>query len=144
MRKIAINCFLKSINVITYIGGYMPKFNMNFTVNGNSVVCNLLNGEIQGRMKTRNNPTVKQLYRENGIIDSSPAITAFIKKHPRVFGNEKLIQSDGRNFFEGMLNLSPLAQTESYRPALRSRMKYEYDLTDVEVLGMEKFWDDFG
>ena len=37
----------------------MPKFNMNFTVNGNSVVCNLLNGEIQGRMKTRNNPAVK-------------------------------------------------------------------------------------
>ena len=122
----------------------MPKFNMNFTVNGNSVVCNLLNGEIQGRMKTRNNPAVKQLYRENGIIDSSPAITAFIKRHPRVFGNEKLIQSDGRNFFEGMLTLSPLAQTESYRPALRSRMKYEYDLTDAEVLGMEKFWDDFG
>ena len=121
----------------------MPNLNMNFTVNKNAVVCNMLNGEIQGRMKSRNNPTLKQAYRERGIIDSTPAITKFILNHPKVFGNEKLIHRDGSNFFEGILPVYSSSVSASSRETLRSRMRYEYDLTDSEVSSMDRFFDDF-
>ena len=121
----------------------MPKLNMDFTVNKNAVVCNMLNGEIQGRMRSRNNPALKQAYRERGIIDSTPAITRFILSHPKVFGNEKLIHRDGTNFFEGILPVYSSSSVASCRETLRNRMKYEYDLTDSEVSGMEGFFDDF-
>ena len=121
----------------------MPNLNMNFTVNKNAVVCNMLNGEIQGRMKSRNNPTLKQAYRERGIIDSTPAITKFILNHPKVFGNEKLIHRDGSNFFEGILPVYSSPVSTSSRETLRSRMRYEYDLTDSEVSSMDRFFDDF-
>ena len=121
----------------------MPNLNMNFTVNKNAVVCNMLNGEIQGRMKSRNNPTLKQAYRERGIIDSTPAITKFILNHPKVFGNEKLIHRDGSNFFEGILPVYSNPVSTSSRETLRSRMRYEYDLTDSEVTSMDRFFDDF-
>ncbi len=121
----------------------MPNLNMNFTVNKNAVVCNMLNGEIQGRMKSRNNPTLKQAYRERGIIDSTPAITKFILSHPKVFGNEKLIHRDGSNFFEGILPVYSSPVSSSSRETLRSRMRYEYDLTDSEVSSMDRFFDDF-
>ena len=121
----------------------MPNLKMNFTVNKNAVVCNMLNGEIQGRMKSRNNPALKQAYRERGIIDSTPAITRFILSHPKVFGNEKLIHRDGTNFFEGILPIYSNPVSSSRRETLRSRMRYEYDLTDSEMHGMERFFDDF-
>ena len=121
----------------------MPNLNMDFTVNKNAVVCNMLNGEIQGRMKSRNNPALKQAYRERGIIDSTPAITQFILSHPKVFGNEKLIHRDGSNFFEGILPVYSNPVSTSRRETLRSRMRYEYELTDSEVSGMEAFFDDF-
>lgn len=117
--------------------------NLNFTVDKNAVVCNMLNGEIQGRMKSRKNPALKQAYRERGIIDSTPAITEFILSHPRVFGNEKLIHRDGSNFLEGILPVYSNPVSSSRREALRSRMRYEYDLTDSEMHSMERFFDDF-
>ena len=117
--------------------------NLNFTVDKNTVVCNMLNGEIQGRMKSRKNPTLKQAYRERGIIDSTPAITEFILNHPRVFGNEKLIHRDGSNFLEGILPVYSNPVGASRREALRSRMKYEYDLNDSEMYSMERFFEDF-
>lgn len=121
----------------------MSNLNMDFTVNKNAVVCNMLNGEIQGRMKSRNNPTLRQTYRENGIIDSTPAITKFILSHPRVFGNAKLIHNDGSNFFEGILPLYSSPSSSSYKESLKSRIAVQYDLTDSEMQGMDKFLDDF-
>ena len=117
--------------------------NLNFTVDKNAVVCNMLNGEIQGRMKSRKNPALKQAYRERGIIDSTPAITEFILSHPRVFGNEKLIHRDGTNFLEGILSVYSNPVSASRRDALRTRMRYEYDLTEPEMRNMERFFDDF-
>lgn len=121
----------------------MSKLNMDFTVNKNAVVCNMLNGEIQGRMKSRNNPALKQAYRDRGIIDSTPAITRFILNHPKIFGNEKLIHRDGSNFFEGMLPIYSSSSSASSREKIKSRMKCEYDLTDLEVSRMDCFFDDF-
>lgn len=121
----------------------MSNLKMDFTVNKNAVLCNMLNGEIQGRMKSRKNPALKQVYRERGIIDSTPAITRFILSHPKVFGNEKLIHRDGSNFFEGILPIYSKPVSSSCRETLRTRMQYEYDLTDSEVSGMERFFEDF-
>ena len=121
----------------------MSNLRMDFTVSKNAVVCNMLNGEIQGRMRSRKNPALKKEYRERGIIDSTPAITRFILNHPRVFGNDKLIHGDGSNFFEGILPVYSDPSNVSCRETLRNRMKYEYDLTDAELVGMERFFDDF-
>lgn len=121
----------------------MSNLSMNFTVDKNAVVCNMLNGEIQGRMKSRKNPTLKQAYRESGIIDSTPAITSFIVSHPRIFGNEKLIHRDGSNFFEGILPLYSSQSGASCKESLKTRIAVQYDLTDAEMQGMDTFLDDF-
>lgn len=120
----------------------MSKSNMNFAVDGTAVAYNMLDGEIRARMVTRNNPQKKALYEEKGIINSSPAITKFMVKYPNVFGNRKLIHSDGSNFFGGILSLSPLAGTTSQKEMLKNRMKYEYDLSDEELEKMDGFLED--
>lgn len=120
----------------------MSKSYMNFSVNGNAVVCNIIDGEIRARMATRNNPEKKSQYRKLGIIDSSSAITRFMHKYPNVFGNRKLIHSDGSNFFGGIVPLTSLAETPNYKETIKSRMEYEYDLTQDELSGMDEFIDD--
>lgn len=120
----------------------MNKTNMNFAVDGTAVAYNMLDGEIRARLVTRNNPEKKALYREKGVIDSSPAITRFMIKYPNVFANRKLIHPDGSNFFGGILSLSPLAGTKSQKDMLRNRMKYEYNLSDTELQGMDGFLED--
>lgn len=120
----------------------MSRSNMNFAVDGTAVAYNMLDGEIRARMATRNNPQKKALYREKGVIDSSPAITRFMVKYPNVFGNKKLIHADGSNFFGGILSLSPLAGTNSQRDMLKNRMRYEYNLSDSELQDMDGFLED--
>lgn len=115
---------------------------MNFAVNGNAVVCNMLDGEIRARMASRNNPEKKEYYKNLRVIDSSPAITRFMVAHPSVFGNKKLIRQDGSNFFGGIVPLASLDDTKDHREMLKSRMKYEYGLTDAELPAMDKFLDD--
>lgn len=115
---------------------------MNFAVNGNAVVCNMLDGEIRARMASRNNPTKKEYYKQMRVIDSSPAITRFMIAHPKVFGNKKLIHQDGSNFFGGIVPLASLDDTEEHRIMLKNRMKYEYGLTDAELPAMDRFLDD--
>lgn len=120
----------------------MKKSNMNFAVDGTAVAYNMLDGEIKARMLTRNNPQKKAFYEERKIINSSPAIVRFMIKYPKVFGNRKLIHSDGSNFFGGILSLSPIAGTTSQREMLKNRMKYEYDLSEDEMQGMDGFFED--
>ena len=115
---------------------------MNFAVNGNAVVCNMLDGEIRARMASRNNPAKKQYYKDLHVIDSSPAITRFMVAHPKVFGNKKLIRPDGSNFFGGIVPLASLDDTKDHREMLKTRMKYEYGLTDAELPAMDRFLDD--
>jgi len=117
----------------------MSKSNMNFAVNGNAVVCNIIDGEIRARIATRNNPEKKSQYKKLGIIDSSSAITRFMHRYPNVFGSRKLIHSDGSNFFGGIVPLASLEGTPNYNEKLKSRMEYEYDLTPEELLGMDDF-----
>lgn len=122
----------------------MPRNYMNFTVNGDSIVCNMLNGEVQGRLISIKNPEMKKVYIENGVVESSPVITDFILRNPRTFGNEKLIQRKrGINFLDSVLANSPLTGTPESRKSLATRMKIEFDLTDSETARMEKFLEDF-
>lgn len=121
----------------------MPRSYMNFTVNGDSIVCNMLNGEVQGRLKSAKNPAMKKRYIESGVVESSPVITDFILRNPKTFGNAKLIQRNGINFLDSVLAHSPLTATEETRRSLATRMKIEYDLTDVETARMESFLEDF-
>ena len=115
---------------------------MNFAVNGNAVVCNIIDGEIRARMASRNDPEKKQRYKELRVIDSTPVITKFMVEHPKVFGNKKLIHQDGSNFFGGIVPLASLDDTQAHREMLRNRMKYEYGLTDAELPAMDRFIDD--
>lgn len=115
--------------------------NMSFSVNRHAIVYNMLNGEILGILASRNDEQKKELYKEKGIIESSPAIIKFMGRHKEVFGNRKLIYQNG-NFFGGIVPLSPLSETESYKDMLKSRMKYEYDISDEELLEMDGFIED--
>ena len=121
----------------------MPKSYMNFTVNGDSVVCNMLNGEVQGRLSSAKNPEMKKRYIECGVIDSSPVITDFILRNPKTFGNAKLIKRNERNFLNSILGYAPLTGTAESRKTIAARMKIEYNLTDVETERMESFLEDF-
>ena len=82
--------------------------NMSFSVNRHAIVYNMLNWEILGRLASRNDEQKKELYKEKGIIESSPAIIKFMGRHKEVFGNRKLIYQNG-NFFGGIVPLSPLS-----------------------------------
>ena len=115
---------------------------MNFAVNGNAIVCNIINGEIKGRLACRDDERKRTLYNELGIINSSPTIVRFMGKHPNVFGNKKLIQSNGTNFFGEIVQLSPLSEAESYKDMIKSRMLYEFDISEEELEGMEDFIDE--
>lgn len=116
--------------------------NITFGVNGHAVLCNMIDGDIRARQSSRGNPEKKAYYKEKGIISTSPSITTFMRNHPEVFGNKKLINSNGTNFFGGMLPFSSLSRT-GYENALKIRMQYEYDLTPEEIEGMKSFFDDF-
>lgn len=120
----------------------MSKSHINFSVNENAIVCNILNGEIRGRLASRNDERKKALYKERRVIESSPAIVRFMGKHKSVFGNKKLINQNGNNFFGEIVQLSPLSETDSYTEMLKSRMRYEYDISDEELVGMEDFLED--
>ncbi len=120
----------------------MKRSNMKFSVDGTAVAYNMLDGEIKARILTRNNPQKKAFYEERKIINSSPAIVRFMIKYPKVFGNKKLIHSDGSNFFGGILSLSPIAGTSSQKEMLKNRMKYEYGLVKDEIQEMDGFFED--
>lgn len=120
----------------------MLESNMSFSVNGNAVVCNMLDGEIKARMSSRKDPAKRKMYRDRGIIDSSSSITKFMVKHSNFIGNPKLIHSDGSNFFGSIIPLSHLSDTPEYKERLKSRMRVEYELTDEELKGVERFLHD--
>ncbi len=120
----------------------MTKPNMSFAVNDGAVVCNLISGEYRARLLSRNNPEKRELYRNRRVMDTTPVITRFIQNHQGVFSNRKLIHSDGTNFFGEIVPLSSLAGTESHKEMLKSRLKYEYDLTDEELPEMDSFIED--
>ncbi len=120
----------------------MTKPNMSFAVNKDAVVCNLISGEYRARIASRKNPEKKELYRNRRVMDTTPAITRFIQNHQGVFSNRKLIHSDGTNFFGEIVPLASLAGTESHKEMLKSRLKYEYDLSDEELPEMDRFIED--
>jgi len=115
---------------------------MSFAVNKDAVVCNLISGEYRARIASRKNPEKKELYRNRRVMDTTPAITRFIQNHQGVFSNRKLIHSDGTNFFGEIVPLASLAGTESHKEMLKSRLKYEYDLSDEELPEMDRFIED--
>lgn len=120
----------------------MLESNMSFSVNGNAVVCNMLDGEIKARMSSRKDPAKRKMYREKGIIDSSSSITKFMVKHSNFLGNPKLIHPDGSNFFGSIIPLSHLSDKPEYKERLKSRMMVEYELTDEELQGVDRFLHD--
>ncbi len=121
----------------------MKKPKIIFSVDKMAVLCNIINGEIKARLDSRKSPEKKELYREMGVINSSPAITKFMHNHPNIFGNKKFINSRGSNIFEEILPISSEYGEEIYKKEASRRLRYTYDLSDVEVLDVERFLEDF-
>ena len=125
--------------------------NMRFEVNSDSIVSGIINGEIQARIcckaRNANNPEAYkkglQKYIEAGIVDSTPAIVDFMKKHPIVFQNPKLISQRNGNIFEEMITLAPQTTEGDYAEKVRSRMIISHDLLSDELEGMDVFFSDF-
>ena len=108
-----------------------------------AVLCNMIDGEIKARIDSKHNPEKKEKYKEIGLINSTPAITKFMHKHPNIFGNKKFIKSNGNNIFEEILPISSSYGKDIYIKEVTRRLKYTYDLSDEEIEGMEQFLDDF-
>ena len=121
----------------------MKKTKIIFSVDKMAVLCNIINGEIKARLDSRKSPEKKELYKEMGVINSSPAITRFMHNHPNIFGNKKFINSRGSNIFEEILPISSDYGEEIYKKEAARRLKYTYDLSDEEVLDVERFLEDF-
>ncbi len=127
----------------------MYRSNMKFEVNPEAVISGIINGEIQARMccktkypnDTENYKSELKKYREAGIVDSTPAIVSFIKNHPSVFRNSKLISTRNGNIFEEMITLT--SQDGDYDESLKSRMAIVHDLTPEEMKEMDPFIEDF-
>ncbi len=121
----------------------MKKTQINFSVDKMAVLCNMIDGEIKARLDSRHNPEKKELYKQMGVINSTPAITRFMHKHPNIFGNKKLINSKFGNIFEEILPISSEYGREIYQKEAIRRLKYSYDLSEEETSDMEVFLDDF-
>lgn len=121
----------------------MSKSNMNFAVNEDSVLCNIMNGEIRARIMSKRNSSKKELYKKRGVINVSPTIKNFIINHKEIFGNQKLVHGDGSNFFDEILSISPLSESENYKDALKTRLEYQYGLTEDEIIDMMAFFEEF-
>lgn len=121
----------------------MSKSNMNFAVNEDSVLCNIMNGEIRARIISKRNSSKKELYKKRGVINTSPTIKSFIINHKEIFGNQKLVHGDGSNFFDEILSISPLSESENYKDALKTRLEYQYGLTEDEIIDMMAFFEEF-
>lgn len=121
----------------------MKKTQINFSVDKMAVLCNMIDGEIKARLDSRHNPEKKELYKQMGVINSTPAITRFMHKHPNIFGNKKLINSKFGNIFEEILPISSEYGKEIYQKEAIRRLKYSYDLSEEEISDMEVFLDDF-
>ena len=121
----------------------MSKSNMNFAVNEESVLCNIMSGEIRARIISKRNSSKKELYKKRGVINASPTIKNFIINHKEIFGNQKLVHGDGSNFFDEILSISPLSESENYKDALKTRLEYQYGLTEDEIIDMMAFFEEF-
>jgi hypothetical protein len=114
---------------------------MNFKVDPDALALNLIDGEIRGRMATRNNPAKRADYIKLGIINSSSSINEFMRNYPQVFGNPKFIHSDGSNFFEEIMPIVTTSKEPQYNQ-IKSRMKYGCDLSEDELSQMDGFITD--
>lgn len=125
--------------------------NMRFEVNSDAIISGIINGEIQARMCCKaKNPNdseeyKKELrkYKDAGIVNSTPSVVNFMKTHPSVFRNPKLISYQNGNIFEEMITLAPLSGDSEYDKKLKNRMTIGHDLTTEEMEGMDEFLKDF-
>ena len=125
--------------------------NMSFEVNSDAIISGIINGEIQARMCCKaKNPNDSANYRKElqkfkdaGIVNSTPSVVAFMKTHPSVFKNPKLVSYQNGNIFEEMITLAPLGKTGEYDEKLKTRMTIGHDLTTEEMEGMDGFLQDF-
>lgn len=122
--------------------------NMRFEVNSDAVISGIINGEIQARMccKAKNPNNTEQYkrelkkYQDAGIVNSTPSVVNFMKTHPNVFRNPKLISYRDGNIFEEMITLVP---NSDYDSRLKNRMTIGHELTSEEMEGMDQFLQDF-
>lgn len=123
----------------------MTKPNINFAVDKMSVLSNIMDAEIKARMDSKRNPDRKKLYRQMGVIEATPAVSAFIKKHKqsKIFKNSKFISPKGNNIFEEILPISSEYGKEIYVKEASRRISYTYELEENEKEDIEKFLEDF-
>jgi len=143
--------FLRSINVITDIGGNMANSYLNIETSGSTIAAGLIGTEVIARRKSKGNPKLREYYRQRKLIGSTDVVPDFIVKHPQIFGNEKLIMGSGStedsnkrgSFLDDLLALSPLAGTERFADTLQARAEYSYGLTQQELKAIPQFCEDF-
>ena len=118
--------------------------NIKFDVNSEAIKSYLIDRTIRMHMKSKKNPEYKKLYKQSGLMGTAldKRILSFIKKHPEVFNNIKLVNSKG-SVFEDFITISPLFESENYIELLKNRMAIGYDLNDQEINGMKAFFEDF-
>lgn len=118
--------------------------NMKFDVNSDAIKSYLIDKTLKMYMKCSKNPEYIKKYKQLGLMGTNldRRIVKFIKKHPEVFKNKKLVNSK-QNIFEDFITLSPLSKNENYRQMLKNRMIIGYDLTEQEIECMESFFEDF-
>lgn len=125
--------------------------NMSFEVNSDAIISGIINGEIQARIccKAKHPSNLEeykkglQKYREAGIVDSTPSVANFIKEHPSVFKNSKLVSYQNGNIFEEMITLASQSEKNDFDKKLKQRMTIGHELSEEEMEGMDEFLVDF-
>ena len=121
----------------------MTKTNINFAVDKMAVLCNIMDAEIKARLDSKKNPDRKKRYKELGVIETTPAVSIFMHKHPNVFGNKKFIKSKGSNIFEEILPISSDYGKEIYKKEALRILEYTYELDENEKKDIDSFLEDF-
>lgn len=117
----------------------MSKSYMKFLVDDQSLVSNLLDGEVRGIVYSRKNPEEKEHLKQLGIINPTESIHNFVKKYFKLMVDQKFINQDGTTIFSTILPIAPLASTPEYSDMIKNRMRYVYGVKEEDMPKMNTF-----
>ena len=109
----------------------MPK--VNFKVNKYAVLLSSVANEIRARYEVKKKPERRVTLERNGLLNEgwSTRINEFAKANREDFVTSKIFSRV--DILDTLTPFAPMIGTEGFERAARSRLEYEYQLSDEEI-----------
>lgn len=109
----------------------MPK--VNFKVNKYAVLLSSIASELRARYEVKKRPERKEALVRNGLLNEkwSARINEFAKANRADFVTSKIFSR--ADILDTLVPFAPMVGTEEFDRAARSRLEYEYQLSEEEI-----------